>query len=127
MFYKRTILVVDDEQDVQEVIGELFINYGDIVLYASNSKEAFDVLLNNFVDVVISDMIMPGGSGTDLISNIGTLPLDDRPILYLISGMTDLKEEKLKDVKVERFYTKPFSVENLVIDVHDDIFKYFAA
>ena len=60
-------LVVDDEPDVLDVAIELFKNMGYDVLSANNGKDAIDILKRNpDIDVLFSDVVMPGLNGIEL-------------------------------------------------------------
>jgi CheY-like chemotaxis protein len=60
-------LVVDDEPDVLDVAIELFKNMGYDVLSANNGKDAIEILKRNpDIDVLFSDLVMPGLSGIEL-------------------------------------------------------------
>jgi CheY-like chemotaxis protein len=60
-------LVVDDEPDVLDVAIELFKNMGYDVLSANNGKDAMDILKRNpDIDVLFSDVVMPGLNGIEL-------------------------------------------------------------
>ncbi|HZV67527.1 MAG TPA: PAS domain S-box protein, partial [Telluria sp.] len=61
------VLVVDDEPDVLDVAIELFKNMGYDVLSANNGKDAIDILKRNpDIDVLFSDVVMPGLNGIEL-------------------------------------------------------------
>ena len=55
-----TILVVDDEPDLGELVAFEFELVGANVLSASNGKGALELVQNNSIDVVVSDIRMPG-------------------------------------------------------------------
>lgn len=55
------ILVVDDEHLLREAIAQSLLDEGHIVLTASNAREAIQYLSNEMVDLLITDIVMPGG------------------------------------------------------------------
>jgi PAS domain S-box-containing protein len=60
-------LVVDDQADVLDMAVELFRNMGYDVLSANNAKDALDILKRSAdIDILFSDVVMPGLSGVDL-------------------------------------------------------------
>ena len=63
MFEGKTILVVDDEPDLREITSfELEYN-GASVITAAGGYEALDIIKKNKINLVISDVRMPDGSG----------------------------------------------------------------
>ena len=68
------VLVIDDEADARELIGYLLETCGASVKQAPSAAAALDVLNSNALDLVISDIGMPGEDGYALIRSIRTLP-----------------------------------------------------
>lgn len=64
------VLVVDDSPVDRRIAGECARRAGDEVLFAASAEEALDVLQDDEPDVVVTDLVMPGMSGLDLISEI---------------------------------------------------------
>ncbi|MCP5153127.1 MAG: PAS domain S-box protein [Ectothiorhodospiraceae bacterium] len=71
------VLVVDDEHDVSEMLGEILREEGHEVLVASDGGEALDALAAREFDVVLSDLRMPGLDGPALYRRLA----DERPAL----------------------------------------------
>ncbi len=109
----RRVLVVEDNRDVRELVVELLEDMGYATFTAENGPEALHLLdSGTVVDVVLSDVLMPGGlSGFQLAREIrGRLP--HLPIV-LTSGMTRLpgvEEDALQDQMILR---KPYRFEDL--------------
>lgn len=64
------ILIVDDEPTMCKTIARFLHIEGYDVLTAANVEQANEVLSTHSVDVVISDILMPGASGVDLLKNL---------------------------------------------------------
>ncbi len=79
-----TILVVDDDDPVRVMLARLLRTHGFTVLQAAHAAEARAILEREPVDLVISDIVMPGESGMELRRAV----LETRPDLpfILISG-----------------------------------------
>jgi len=56
-----TILVADDEPTLRDVIAEFLADQGQVVLTASDGREAMCQLSKQEVDILITDIVMPGG------------------------------------------------------------------
>ncbi|MBT3585278.1 MAG: response regulator [Halobacteriovoraceae bacterium] len=69
LYGTETVLLVDDEQALLELASEILGNYGYTTLTAKNGEEALELLKNNPVDLLFSDIIMPGMNGYQLARN----------------------------------------------------------
>lgn len=80
-----TVLVVDDDAEVREIVAEFLIDAGHRVLQAGGGIEALRVLENGAeIDLVITDVRMPDMSGIELADRIASERLG--PKVILISG-----------------------------------------
>lgn len=86
-----TALVVDDSCTVRHVISDSLRQEGANVLEAKDSHEALEIICNVLtqIDIVVTDLEMPGLDGTELCLRIRReLGLKDLPVLFL-TGVTD--------------------------------------
>jgi len=67
---KGTILVVDDERNQREILGSILTDEGYRTLLAGSGQEALDTLEREHLDLVLTDLVMPGMTGEDLIDAI---------------------------------------------------------
>lgn len=104
---KQTILVVDDETDLREAIAFDLKRKGYQVLQATNGLQALEVVENNVVNLVISDVRMPGGSGVELLEKLKEKNAFF-PVLMFISGFSDMTPEEAYDKGAEAVFAKPF-------------------
>jgi DNA-binding NtrC family response regulator len=84
----EAVLVVEDADGLRELTRRLLLRQGYTVLVAENADEAFQLFEQNpSIDVVLTDVVMPGGSGPDLTRKL----VERRPGLKAIymSGYTD--------------------------------------
>ena len=85
---RQTILVVEDERALRELIKRQLERLGYIVLVAANADEALQVFDQNAsIDLILTDVVMPGASGAELTRQL----VEQRPTLKVIymSGYTD--------------------------------------
>jgi DNA-binding NtrC family response regulator len=66
----RTLLIVDDEQNIRRVLQAMFMKDGYQVLVAENGRRALEVAGQNRVDVLVTDLIMPDMNGVELLQKI---------------------------------------------------------
>jgi DNA-binding NtrC family response regulator len=88
---KRVILCVDDETNALTLRKLVLERAGYQVLTANSAADALGVISSTPVDLVLSDQLMPGGSGTDLARQIK----DKKPGLpvVIISGVNELPSD----------------------------------
>lgn len=110
---ERTLLLVDDEENVLRSLARLFRRDGYRVLAASSVREAFDLLASNPVQVIVSDQRMPDMSGTEFLGRVRDLYPDT--VRMVLSGYTDLKSitEAINRGAIYRFLTKPWDDDEL--------------
>jgi len=107
---RPTVLVVDDDEFVREVVGEMFDSLGYACLNAASGPEALRVL-SNFpeVDLLFADVRMPGGmSGVDLARAARRL----RPDLPVILSSAWTAGSTVPDGIP--FLQKPYRLQDLV-------------
>lgn len=80
------ILVVDDEAVNIEIIARMLEPHGHAVTGAGSAEEALEVLRGSTFDLIILDLVLPGKTGMQALSEMKTLT--DAPI-HLMSGQTD--------------------------------------
>lgn len=68
--YTANLLIVDDEQEIRQMLARHFAFEGFNVLLAEDGLEALEVLNNQKIDLVISDIVMPRMSGVELLEVI---------------------------------------------------------
>jgi DNA-binding NtrC family response regulator len=109
---KDSILVVDDAPDTLELLQRNLESRGYRVLTAPNAMEAIKILGTTVVDLVITDLKMPGASGIELIRHIRENFKDIE--VMMITGYPTI-ETAVKAVKsgAEEYLTKPFTDKEL--------------
>jgi CheY-like chemotaxis protein len=115
----KSILIVDDEVDLREMLCDEFQFYGAKALEASNGIEALQIVKDRKVDIVITDIRMPEGDGIALLDGIRALNPKD-PIVILITGYADISVAEAYDKGTEALFFKPFNPSHLrqtVIDM----------
>ena len=116
-----TVLVVDDEESVREMVVKMIEPVGYNVIEAGNGAEARDVCEEASVDLIITDIVMPEKNGIDLIMEVKK-EYPDTPVIAIsggggIAGRYDYLEIA-KLVGAKNILKKPFSMAELrsVID-----------
>ena len=111
----RTILVVDDEDKIRNLVGSYLRSEGFDVLTADNGQAAVDAVRRHQPDLVVLDVRMPGLDGIEALREIRTFS-----DVYVIM-LTALAEETDKliglSVGADDYLAKPFSPRELVARV----------
>ena len=117
--HTQTVLVVEDQQALLVLTKRLLERQGYTVLVAGGADEARRVFdAHPSIDVVVTDVVMPGRSGTDLILELVAL----RPGLKVVymSGYPDagLVEDGVLMPGIA-YLSKPFTAESLAAKLHE--------
>lgn len=114
---KETILIVEDNDEVQQYLSdELSESY--VILEAGNGEEALEILKENAVDLILTDVMMPVMNGIQLCKNIKqNLKTCHIPVIIL-SAKSELKEQmEGLQVGADDYISKPFSLSFVVTKI----------
>jgi PAS domain S-box-containing protein len=118
----ETVLLVEDENSVRALAGRILCERGYKVLQAENGMEALKMAqeFSGKIDLVITDVVMPGISGAVLVARLESLRPETKS-LY-ISGYTDtaIVDHGILNSKVA-FLQKPFTIQNFAQKVREVI------
>ena len=106
-----SILCVDDEADILEIIQFDLEIQGHAVTISQSVDDALAILAVKKFDLVISDVKMPFRDGKDLARAIRSKG-DSIPIVF-VSGYAELDEAFLKQHQIETVISKPYNVDKL--------------
>ena len=111
-----TILIVDDETPLRKALVFDFKRRGFQVLDAGNGKDAFGLVQSRKIDIVLSDVRMPGGDGVELLDKIKALN-PELPVVIFITGFADISIEDAHDKGADAVFAKPFDRKALMAAV----------
>jgi two-component system response regulator PilR (NtrC family) len=119
---KPTILLVDDEPNIIEILDIVLRDAGMEVYKASSASAALDLLHKTEVDVLISDIRMPDLSGVELLKEAKRLAPETVCILITAYASTDTAIDALQHGAYD-YLTKPFKMEELLNIVRHSLEK----
>ena len=112
----KTVLIVDDEAPIREMIAVALEMAGYRYIEASNGQDALNIITDQKPDMVLLDWMLPGTSGLELARRLKqNEDTKELPIILLTAkGEEDDKVQGL-DVGADDYITKPFSPRELVV------------
>ena len=108
-----TLLVADDDPGLRESLQRTLTRAGYRVVLASDGRAALEQLQGGGIDLVLTDLKMPGLTGIELLRAIKTIPMDLDVILLTAFGTVEEAVSAMKDGAYD-FITKPFRGEQLL-------------
>ncbi len=119
----ETILIVDDEKHYRLVLSEVLQEEGYDSFTAGSGMEALDILKSQIIDLVLTDVKMPGMSGIDLLENIKEINPDLPVIIMTAFGSVEKAVEAMQK-GAYTFILKPFENEALIAHIEKSISMY---
>ena len=119
MAEKSSILVVDDDPDIRELVGQILSDNNYDLVTAADGEEALEIIKNRRFDLIIMDLMMPGISGMEVCQQIKQDPdLSEIPIIMLTAkaGISDRIDGFM--IGADEYITKPFDPIKLETRVH---------
>ena len=111
----ETVLAVDDDPGILELLGEMLQPLGYTVLAAENGERAIEIAAehNNKIDLLLTDVVLPGMKGQELAARL----LESCPgvdILFMSGYLCPSMAHSGKGQGFEAFIRKPFSANALL-------------
>nr|BFD32900.1 hypothetical protein GTC16762_25180 [Pigmentibacter ruber] len=110
---ENLILVVDDEPDLREMLVSELQSLEAKTLEAGNGKEGIKIVQSEKIDLIISDIRMPGGNGIELLDETKKLNLQ-KPKFLFITAFSDYTREEIHAHGAEGLVSKPFDLPSLI-------------
>jgi CheY-like chemotaxis protein len=111
----KTILLVEDDQQVRALFGMVLRKNGYSVVEADSGTAGFEMARHHFPDLIVSDIDMPGGDGHSLLRNIRLDPKLKSRQVVLMTGRPDLlTPRKSMEEGADDFLAKPVSLQELL-------------
>lgn len=106
-----TILLVDDEPALCEMVGDMLRSDGYTVVTATNCREAMSVFEESVPDAVLLDVMLPDGDGFGLFRSLRAQR--DVPVLFLSARDEDSARLEGLGLGADDYITKPFLLHEL--------------
>jgi CheY-like chemotaxis protein len=119
----KTVLLVDDDEDIRSIFSEVLTQEGYIVIEAENGRQALDLLEKNGVpNLVLLDLMMPIMDGFAFRDVQRKNPLwSNVPLIVMSADGAHQSEERQKRLGDVFFLKKPTDLDALLEAVHSQI------
>ena len=116
----KHVLVIEDEPNIIEAISFILSRDGWTVDTHSNGHDAVDVVRAKSPDLIILDVMLPGKSGYDILTELRDDDATrDLPVLMLTARGQTKDREMAQRIGASRFMTKPFSNAEVLEALHE--------
>ena len=119
---EKSILLIEDEQNILEALSFILRRAGWIVYTHSNGNDANEVINKLNPAVVVLDIMLPGKSGFDVLRDLRSSEVDQKtPVMILTARGQEKDRDAAKILGADLFMTKPF-VNTEVLNALEGLF-----
>jgi CheY-like chemotaxis protein len=119
MSQKKTVVVADDDHEVAQALARVVRMLGHQTLIANNGLEALELLRQNRVEVLLSDIDMPEMDGVTLVSHARAEALAPVRILLTANARLDTAINAINSGEIHRYIRKPWKHDELIATLED--------
>ena len=116
------ILIVEDEKGIRDTLKIFIKNDGYEVMEAVNGKEGLAMALNNELDLIVADIMMPVMDGLEMTMKIREV--SDVPIIFLSAKSEDIDKIKGLNLGADDYITKPFEPMELLARIKSNLRRF---
>jgi DNA-binding NtrC family response regulator len=110
------VLIVDDDGELRQLLARRMERDGLSIAEAPDAKTALETMSKRHFDVAVVDMVMPGGSGLDLLADIKKSDIDTQIVMLTASATVETAVEAMRRGAFD-YLTKPTSLEAVLVAV----------
>ena len=119
---KSKIMIVDDEEHIRELVRFYLDKEGFECIQAANGEQAIEIVENQYIDLAIVDIMMPGMDGFTLVEEMRQYR--EFPVIMLTAKSQSKDKLKGFSLGVDDYVTKPFDPEELLARVKAILKRY---
>ncbi|WP_420974659.1 response regulator transcription factor [Bacillus thuringiensis] len=119
---KETILIVDDEKEIRELITIYLKGEGYSVLQAGDGEEGLELLKKNEVHLIVLDIMMPKIDGIHMCMKVREI--EEMPIIMLSAKTQDMDKILGLTTGADDYVTKPFNPLELIARIKSQLRRY---
>ena len=110
------ILVVEDDKELNKTVCSFLNHSGYDAIGCLNAVEAYDALSDNMVDLIISDIMMPGVDGFEFAANVRELN-KEIPILFMTARDDMMSKQRGFGIGIDDYMVKPIDFDELFLRI----------
>ena len=110
------ILVVEDDKDLNKTVCSFLNHSGYEAIGCLSANDAYDALTDNIIDLIVSDIMMPGIDGFEFAENVRELN-EDIPILFMTAKDDIASKKRGFRIGVDDYMVKPVDFDELVLRI----------
>jgi len=110
---KSTVLVIEDEEEVRNLLSDILIENGHQVETASDGNQGIDIFKKKDFDLVFTDLGMPGTSGWEVAETVKSIN-EKIPVAIITGWNVELKESEMRERGVNLIAYKPFKIDKIL-------------
>ena len=119
---KSKIMVVDDEMHIRELVRFYLDKAGFDTIEAANAEEALDIVENQYIDLAVVDIMMPGMDGFELVEQMRQYR--EFPVIMLTAKSQSKDKLRGFSLGIDDYVTKPFDPDELMARVKTILKRY---
>ncbi len=110
------ILVVEDDKDLNKTVCSFLNHSGYEAIGCLNACDAYDALADNIIDLIVSDIMMPGTDGFELAANVRELN-ENIPILFMTAKDDIASKQRGFRIGIDDYMVKPVDFDELFLRI----------
>lgn len=118
----ETILIVDDEKEIRNLIGIYLKNEGFHVLEACDGEEGLQLVKKHKVHLIVLDLMMPKVNGIEMCMKVREIA--EMPIIMLTAKSQDMDKISGLTIGADDYVTKPFNPLELIARIKSQLRRY---
>ena len=110
------ILVLEDDQELNRTVCTFLNNSGYEAVGCLNANEAYDAMYENMIDLIVSDIMMPGVDGFEFARNVRDVN-SEIPILFMTARDDIASKQRGFRIGVDDYMVKPIDLDELFLRI----------
>ncbi len=115
----KTILVVDDQVDLREILSFKFRKSGFHVIEKNSAISALEIMDKEKIDCLVTDYVMPEMDGLDLVEKMRDLGI--KIPVFMITAYEECPRQRALNCQISAIVFKPFDTEELIMLVRNSL------
>jgi CheY-like chemotaxis protein len=116
----KSILIVDDSEDMRTLLGQVLEDEGYTLYFAEDGSIALEQAVTHQPDLILMDMSLPGITGWEAVEQLRQKPaFQHTPIIAVTAYVTKADEERAKAVGCDTHLGKPFDIIQVLDTINE--------